>query len=100
MFLLSRNANLDNSSLQTFGFPLPNVIGRHFRTNKNICKGLSLKETVTSKQTQKFNLKMAEVKITSLSSVVFIFLMKKVFPSGGQKKKRKKEGGQGGREMP
>lgn len=67
MFLLNPNANFDNYSPQMFGFPLPNVLGPHFRTNKTIREGLSLKETVTTKQTQKFNLNMAEVEITSLS---------------------------------
>jgi len=59
MFLLNPNANFDIYSPKASGFP--NVVGPHFRTNKNIRKDLSLKETVTTKQTPKFNLDMTEV---------------------------------------
>lgn len=63
------NTDFDNYSPKTFGFPLPNGAGSHFRRNKNICKGLSWKGRVTTKQTQPLN--KAEVKINSLSSVCF-----------------------------
>lgn len=49
-FFWNPNTDFDNYSPKTFRFP--NGAGSHFRTNKNICKGLPWKGRVTTKQTQ------------------------------------------------
>lgn len=55
MFCRNPNTDFDNYSPKTFGFPSPTGVDSHFRTNKNICKGLSWKGRVTTKQTQPLN---------------------------------------------
>lgn len=52
-FFQNPNTDFGNYSPKTFGFP--NGADSHFSTNKNICKGLSWKGRVTTKQTQPLN---------------------------------------------
>lgn len=52
-FFQNPNTDFGNYSPKTFGFP--NGVDSQFRPNKNICKGLSWKGRVTTKQTQPLN---------------------------------------------